>query len=148
MSAMIEIDLRPDERTLRQFGFIACAGFAALAAAAWFEGLIFAFGLGAARPWVSGALAGLGLVSGLFSLARPAANRALYVGLTIVSYPIGLVLSYVVLGALFYGLISPLGLFFRLVGRDSLKRDFETQSESYWQPARPQRSREHYFRQF
>ena len=49
MPQMIEINLRPDERTLRQFGFIAVAGFAGLAAIAWFEVLIFSFGLGVAR---------------------------------------------------------------------------------------------------
>ncbi|HKK51532.1 MAG TPA: hypothetical protein VKA74_08085, partial [Myxococcota bacterium] len=68
MSKMIEIDWRPDERTLRQFGWIAVVGFAFLAAIAWLEVFVFAFGLGAARPWLAGAFAALAGLAGLFSL--------------------------------------------------------------------------------
>ncbi len=57
MANMIEIDWRPDRRTLRQFGFIAVGGFGFIAAIAWFEVLIFSFGLGEARPFVSGGFA-------------------------------------------------------------------------------------------
>ena len=49
MSKMIEINLSPDEKTLRQFGWIALGGFGFLAVIAWFEVLIFAFGYGLAR---------------------------------------------------------------------------------------------------
>ena len=54
MANMIELNWRPDRRILRQFGFIAVAGFGFIAIIAWFEVLIFSFGLGGAR--VSGAL--------------------------------------------------------------------------------------------
>ena len=54
MSKMIEIDFDPDDKTLRQFGWIALGGFGFIAAIAWYEVLIFAFGLGAAKPWVAG----------------------------------------------------------------------------------------------
>jgi len=37
MSKMIEIDFRPDDRTLRQFGWIALVGFGFVAAIAWHE---------------------------------------------------------------------------------------------------------------
>ena len=49
MSKLIEINLRPDERPLRQFGFIALAGFALLALLAWQDWLLFRFRLRAAR---------------------------------------------------------------------------------------------------
>ena len=52
MSRMIEIDWRPDDRTLRQFGVIALCGFSFLAALAWWELFVFSFGLGEARPIV------------------------------------------------------------------------------------------------
>ena len=102
MAKMIELDFHPDARTLRQFGWIALGGFGFIAAIAWFELLIFSFGLGAARPWVAGAAAGLGLLAALFSLVRPQANRWIYVGLAVVTFPIGFVLSYVIMGTLFY----------------------------------------------
>ena len=148
MSKMIEINLRPDEKTLRQFGFIALVGFGLVAVLAWFEWLVFAVGLGAARPGVAGALAALSLLSGVFSLVYPKANLPIYVGLTLLSYPIGFVLSYVIMGILFYGLITPVGLIFKLIGRDALHRRFEPQAASYWVDPRPRRSRDTYFKQF
>ena len=148
MSKMIEINLRPDERTLRQFGYIAFFGFGFVAAIAWFEVLLFAFGLGGARPVVAGVFAGLGVLSLLLSLVWPKANLPIYVGLTILSYPIGFVLSYVIMGTLFFLLITPVGLFFKLTGRDALKRGFEPDVASYWIDSRPERPRESYFKQF
>ena len=41
MSKMVEINWHPDEKTLRQFGWIAFFGFLFLAAIAWREMLIF-----------------------------------------------------------------------------------------------------------
>ena len=145
---MLDIDLRPDERRLRQFGFLSLAAFATLAAMAWFERLVFGFGLGEARPIVAGSLAGLGLLSSLLSLLRPVANRPLYVGLTLLALPVGYLLSYLMLGALFYLLITPVGLLFRIIGRDPLQRRFEPEAESYWIPPGPRPPRERYFRQF
>ena len=148
MSKMIEINLRPDEKTLRQFGWIALFGFSFVAVIAWFEVLIFAMGLGAARPIVAGAFAALAIVSAFFSLVFPKANLPIYVGLTILSYPIGFVLSYVIMGTLFYVLITPLALFFKLTGRDSMNRKFDPAATTYWAEPRPSRGPESYFKQY
>jgi MFS family permease len=148
MSKMIEINLRPEERILRQFGFIALGGFLLLAVLAWTESLLFSFGLGGARLSVTIGLAGIGILAALVSLVYPKANRPLYVGLVLVAYPIGFVLSYVIMAALFYLMITPVGLLFRLIGRDPMHRRFEPEAETYWVDARAGRSRESYFRQF
>ena len=148
MSKLIDLNLRPDEETLRQFGWIALAGFGFLAAIAWFEVLIFAFGLGTARPWVAGFFAVLAVAAAFFSLVFPRANRPIYVGLSIVAFPIGFVVAYIILGALFFLLITPVGLFFKMTGRDPLKRSFEPDALSYWEPVRQARSQDSYFKQF
>ena len=148
MSQMIDLDLSPDVRKLRQFGWIALAGFGLLALLAWSEALVFAFGLGGARVAVAASLAALGLLSGLFSLAVPRANLPLYIGITLVAFPIGFVLSYVILGTLFYLVITPVGLLVRLAGRDPIGRRFARDASSYWVDARPARPKEHYFKQF
>ena len=65
MAQMIEMNLRPDDKTLRQFGVIAIFGFGFVAAIAYFEVLIFAMGLGSAKLYVVHtflALAGYGAV--------------------------------------------------------------------------------------
>ena len=148
MASMIEIDLHPDPRTLRQFGWIALAGFGLLATLAWNEWLMFAGGLGAWRQTVAGGLASLAALTACFSLVYPKANLPIYLGLTVLAYPIGFVLSYVIMGTIFYLLLAPVGLFFRLTGRDPLMRRFEPESDSYWVDARPPRASESYFRQF
>ena len=148
MSKMIEINLKPDVRTLRQFGFIALVGFALLAAIAWYEVLVFSFGLGAARLYVAGGFAAVAGVSLLFSLVYPRANLGLYLGLTIIAYPIGFLLSYLVMGALFFLVITPVGLLLRLLARDPMERRMLPEAESYWVDAREERPSESYFKQF
>ncbi len=148
MSKMVEINWQPDERTLRQFGWIALGGFLLVALLAWNEWLVFSFGLGSARATVAGAFAGLGVLSALFSLIAPKANKPIFLGLTLLSYPIGFVLSYVIMGFLFFGLITPVGLVFRLIGKDPLNRSFDRAASTYWSDPRPRRGKDSYFRQF
>ncbi len=148
MSKMIEIDWKPDEGTLKQFGFIALFGFSFLAALAWFQLLVFAALPDAMRETVAGVFGALAVISTLFSLVAPRANLPVYVGLTVFAYPIGFVLSYVIMGFLFFGMITPLGLIFRVIGKDPLNRSFDPAAVSYWSDPRPRRGKESYFRQF
>jgi len=148
MSKMVELNLSPDTATLRQFGFIALVGFGLLGAAAYLESFIFAFGLGDARIPVAYALGGLGALSALLSLVAPKANLPIYVGLTLLTYPIGFVLSHVIMGTLFFAIIGPVAIFFRLTGRDSMNRSYDGSATSYWSPVRPNRGKESYFKQY
>jgi protein-S-isoprenylcysteine O-methyltransferase Ste14 len=146
--SVIEINLRPDARTLRQFGWIALVGFLLLGAMAWHGWLVFAALPDGARPPAAAGLAGLGLLAGIFSALHPRANRPIYVALSLVALPIGLVLSYLIMGGLFYLLFTPVRLLLALSGRDPLLRRREPDSETYWVDARTQRSKQSYFRQF
>ena len=148
MSKLVELDLKPDDKTLKQFGWIALVGFGALAAMAWFEVLIFGFGLGDARLAVSLGLAALAVISLVQSLVFPRANWPIYVALTLMAFPIGFVVSYIIMGTLFFLLITPIGLGMRLFGRDPMMRRFEPERESYWVESRRDRDKESYFRQF
>ena len=148
MSQMVELNLRPDARTLRQFGWIALGGFGLLALLAWNGWLAFAYLGEESRASVALALAALAAVSGLFSLVFPKANLPIYLGLTIAAFPIGFVLSYVIMGTLFYVVIAPIGLLMRLFGHDPMDRRFRPDAKSYWVDARPQRPRDSYFKQF
>jgi hypothetical protein len=98
-------------RTLRQF-----AGLSFLV----FGGLACWQGLARHRVWPTVLLAGAAIGLGSIGLLRPERIRPIYTALTKLTYPIGHVVSLVVLGALFYGVFAPLGLFFRLIRRDAL----------------------------
>ena len=145
---MIELNLSPDRRQLKQFGWIACGAFGLLAALNTVWGGLLGFDFGSATRTVSMVLVGVGLTSALLSSVAPQANRLLYVTLLLISFPIGTVVSYVIMGTLFYGLITPVGLLRRLMGRDSLERDRDPAAGSYWVEAKRQRTRESYLRQF
>jgi hypothetical protein len=148
MSKLVEINFDPDTRTLRQFGVIAFVGFGALAALAYYEKLIFAFGLGEARMPVVAAFLALGAIALLFSLIAPRANRFLYVGLTLLAFPIGFVLSYVIMGTLYFLIIGPIAVLFRIFGRDAMQRRYDPSASTYWSTARPPRDKESYFHQY
>ncbi len=148
MSQMVELNLRPDARTLRQFGFIALGGFGLLALLAWNGWLAFAYLDEGTRAPVASGLAALAAVSALFSAVYPKANLPIYVGLTVLAFPIGFVVSYVIMATLFYVVIAPIGFALRLVGQDPMDRRFLPRASSYWVDARAKRSRESYFKQF
>jgi hypothetical protein len=148
VAKLVEINFRPDERTLRQFGWIALAGFGLLALCAWNQWLVFRHLSEGAREPVALALAGLGALSAVFSLAFPKANAPLFVGLSVVAFPIGFVLSYVIMATLFYVVIAPVGFVLRLVGKDPMDRRFLRDAPTYWVDARPARAKRDYFKQF
>ncbi len=148
MAGMIDIDFNPDERMLRQFGWVSLFGFGALAALAWTEKLVFAFGLGEAREPVALGLLAVGVLAAFLGLVAPRMNRFLFVGLMILAFPIGFVVSYVLLGFIFFGILTPVALGLRVVGHDPLQRKIDPAAESYWEPAAPAPPRKRYFRQY
>ena len=145
---MIEINLQPSRRELRQFGAIACGAFLLLGGLVWVRGGLLGLEFGALTRPIGVGLGALGLLSGLLGWVAPAANRPLYVGLLVVTYPIGFVLSYLILGILFYGVITPIGLLLRALGHDPMQRRFEPERSTYWSEVKRRRSQESYFRQF
>lgn len=145
---MLPLNLHPDERRLRQFGFMALAGFGALGGLVSWRGGAFGLDFGAAAWPVACGLWALGVLAAALSLAAPRANRFLYAGLLLATWPIGWAVSNVLLALLFFGLIAPVGLALRLLGWDPLGRRFDRSAASYWQPSARSRDPERYFRQF
>jgi hypothetical protein len=131
-------DVSTTDRTLRQF-----AGLWLL-----FVGAL-AYWLGVARDrWtLAYVLAGLAVVPGLAGLLVPQVIRPLFVALMALTYPIGWVVSKVLLLVLYYGVFTPVGLVFRLIGRDALKRGFQPGQPTYWVPKPAAADLASYFRQ-
>lgn len=148
MAAAIEIRWQPGRRELRSFGFIALGAFCALGGLVLWRESLLGFSLGEASQTVAALCFGLGLGSGLLSILAPRANRPLYLALVLATYPIGFVLSYLLMGLLFFGVITPIGLAMRLAGIDPLSRHHDPGSQSYWDDHPSPRDRERYFRQF
>ena len=63
-------------------------------------------------------------------------------------FPIGWIISYTLLAAIYYLIVAPIGLFMRLLGRDPLQRALDHGAESYWEPRIGEEKRSRYFQQF
>lgn len=148
MASLAHIDWKPDRSVLRNFGLIALVAFGVFGALArWhvypFRGLSEAAGAYTAIVlWI------LAAHCGFFAFVAPAAVSPIYFFLTVVTYPIGFVLSYVVMAIMYYGVMTPVGLIFRLIGRDSMRRAFDPSSPTYWIRRHPPAAVKRYFRQF
>jgi hypothetical protein len=74
--------------------------------------------------------------------------RGIYLLVSWLTFPLGFVLSYVVLGIAFYGVLSLVGLVMRLLGHDPLERRWEAAAESYWRKKVGGRPPTSYFKQY
>jgi hypothetical protein len=134
-----DIPRNPAPRTLRQFAGLWLVFFGLLAA--W-QGLVRGNPSGGI---VWGAIA---LAVGPAGLVWPALVRPVFVGAMALTFPLGWLLSKVILALVYYGLFTPLAVLFRLTGRDVLARRRDPAASTYWAP-KPQPAGPHsYFRQF
>lgn len=104
---------------------------------------------GQTAEWaVLGALSGVGLIGALLSLLSLDAARLLYVWWMRASMPIGWTLSHVFLSLAFFGVVTPIGVLMRALGRDPMHRRFDRQATTYWTGHEQASDAKRYFRQF
>ena len=77
-------------------------------------------------------LAILALTIGPLGLIRPSWVRFIYVGWMVLAFPIGWTMSQIILTTMFFGLFTPIGFVFRLIGHDTLQRRHRPVLDSYW----------------
>jgi hypothetical protein len=114
---------------------------APLAGACW-QGIV------PGRHGMAAALAVLALSVGPLGLIWPRAVRPVHVAALIATFPIGWLVSHLILAGLFYGLFTPLGLIFRLQGRDALGQGHRPDRGTYWAEKPMPANLGRYFRQF
>ena len=128
------------DRTLRQFAGL-CAGiFGVLFVLSWHRH----GGHPTIAAWVGLVFA---LVVGLPGLARPAWIKPVFLGSMALTRPIGHAVSLVLLGVLYYGLVTLIATVFRLIGRDGLVRR-RPATTTYWTPKNQPANVTRYLRQF
>lgn len=137
---LIEINWKPDDRQLRQFGLICLPG---IPLAGW----LVTRGHGA-NSTVLGLLAGIGLAFALAAMIRPGLLKYVFLAATIVTLPIGMVVSELILVLIYFGLFTPIALLFRLMGRDALDRAWNKGANSYWVSHTQATDATRYFQQY
>jgi hypothetical protein len=136
---MLPINRNPGPRELRSFARIWFPAFVALLGAVLYWRVEQP--AAAVVAWAVGAALATGV------LASSTVARTVFVGLLIITYPIGLVISTAALAILFYGVFTPLGWVMRLMGRDPLRLRARG-APSDWQPAAQDDDPQRAFRQF
>jgi len=137
---MIQLDLNPSSEKLRQFGWTTPVMLLVI-------GLLLRWRMGLPMAGLVG-LCLVGLLVFVASRVSPRLVRPVYVGLMLAGYPIGWVISHLVMVLFYFGVITPVGLIFRLLGRDMLHRRWDPRRETYWTEHPQCDSVERYFRQF
>ena len=122
--ALIRVDLNPGAVKVRQFGLLLIA-FSLLAGGFW------AWRGRAERGWI---MVCAGAPLGALAAALPgSAGLWVYKVWMGVSYAIGSVLSPILLGLVYYGLVTPIALVMKLSGRDALRLR-RPAADTYWTP--------------
>lgn len=135
--SLVRINRHPSPRDLRVFAALWLVFVGALAAIAWRRGLsvgALVAGLAAAGVFVPGMLA-------------PRSVRLVYLGAVCATFPIGFVMSYLILGTVYFLVLTPVGLVMRMLGNDPLTRRFDAGQKSYWKARGGPKSAHSYFRQ-
>ena len=133
--ALIDIQWKPTHRQLRQFGVIALV---ALPLVGWIWG---------AGSSVLVALGLIGLAIAAAGFVYPKLIQPIFVGLMLIATPIGLVIGELAMLLMYFGMFLPLGLFFRLVGRDALALKLDPDAKTYWSEKKQPSDVRSYYRQ-
>jgi len=137
---LVEVNWHPNRKQLRDFGRVALIATSGIS--------LFLYALkGLAIHWVA-AIFGAGFVIYITSIISAKSTRIIYLSLTFLTLPIGWAVSFILLATFYFLLLTPLGLVFRLVGRDPLCRRFEPNAKTYWLKRQPPKNPERYFQQF
>jgi hypothetical protein len=99
------------------------------------------------HPWAAAIIALLAATMGA-GLLLPASAERLHGLLHAMAHGVGLALTWLLLLAFFYGVITPLRAWRALVGKDPLARRLDRQADSYWTAHSPGEPSEHLRRQF
>ncbi len=146
--ALIEINWHPKPSALRGFGLAGIVAFGLFAVAAYWRFYPLHWVPEGASVATAVVLWALAAYCALFAAVYPKALMPLYLALTSLTFPVGFVVGHTIAAIVYYVILTPVGLVFRLIGRDALRRSFDLGAESYWIRRKPPADKRRYFRQF
>jgi hypothetical protein len=135
---MMEINWNPSRKELRQFGFLCLAFFGFLAATRYHSAGLTLF---------TEFLAAAAIVGGVLGAVAPRLLKWIFVGWIVAVFPIGWTVSHLLLGFIYFFVLTPTGLILRGLGHDPMNRSFDRGAKTYW-TTHDQAPVAQYFRQF
>lgn len=134
--SLVRFNRHPSPRELRQFAAGALVFAAVAGGLAWRHG---------ARESAMVAWA-LGAGAALAGWWHPPTLRPVWLVALALAFPVGWVVAHLILGGIYFLILTPIGWALRLAGHDALERRFDPARPSYWTPRGPPRPRHDYFR--
>lgn len=135
---MTPLNWNPTRKTLGEFSEFGM----------FFLGMVLApLALGRGETAIAAGLWSAAVAGRLVGIFKPSWLKPVFVGMSVLTWPIGFVVSHVVLILIFALVFTPIALVFRLIGRDALHRRFDRGAESYWEPYNPAESPKRYLSQ-
>ncbi len=136
---MIEIHKNPSRGELRFFAALVFPAFWGVVS------LLLLFR--ADKPQAALTIAAIAIAISIAGLISPVFMRWVYLGMIYATYPIGFVVSHILLAIVYYLIITPIGLAMRLAGKDPMNRTFEEDRSTYWLDKEGKADVDSYFRQ-
>ena len=146
--ALVKMEWNPTAKMLKTFGIIGIVAFPLLALAVYYRFNLFALIPPSGMMPTVWVLLGLAAYCGIGAAAAPMILKPLFIGMSVVGVPIGIVVSFLMLAIIYFLVITPIALIFKIIGRDSMTRKFEPAAQTYWVKRPPTINVKRYFRQF
>jgi hypothetical protein len=140
----VKLNWKPTPKQLRQFGVIFLTGFVLIGLAKYF----WPFSWGITRdPNVGFYSIVIGLAGGGLGLTGTVVALPLYYVWMGIAFVMGNIMSRVLMVVIYYGVVTPIALFGKLIGRDRLQLK-KQKGASYWHDISLPEEAEKYERQF
>lgn len=140
----VKLNWRPDRKQLRQFGGVFLIGFVSIGLIKYlwpFERFI------TRNETVGFWLIVVGLSVGAIGLTGTRLALPFYWAWLGIAYVMGNVMSRIIIAAVYYLVVTPVGILSRVAGRDPLQLK-KPESETYWRDLKFPKDAESYERQF
>lgn len=137
--AVLDVNWNPADKQVRQFALLLALMLAGLAGWLGWKSHPAAWAAGAGAAAVA---------AGLIGVFRPGWMRVVYVVWMAAVFPIGWLVSHLLLAAIYYLVITPIGVMMRMCGYDPMQRRLDRQATTYWKPRKDTDEPKRYFKQY
>ena len=140
----VKLNWKPTPKQLRQFGVVFLTGFVLIGLVKYFWPFTWGITQDKTTGWVSILI---GVIGGGIALTGTKIALPLYYLWMGIAFVIGNIMSRVIIVVIYYGVVTPLALIGRLIGRDRLQLK-KPHTDSYWNDISLPKEPEKYERQF